>query len=101
MRFDKIWFDNSIRPLLDGWNIKEGTFHDDENIEYLNRIEIKKEDVGSDIEFYSSGMLEISVYNFKTGEELMNVAINSYALEEKKVTFNKLLELLGITPTSG
>ncbi len=96
MKFNKSWFDINMRSHLTGWHIKERSFYNDNTDEYLDRVEIRKGDIGSDIEFYSSGMLQILVYNFKTRDEPMNIAIDSDNEKEKKEVFDQLFKILGI-----
>jgi len=94
MKFNKIWFDNIIRPQLVDWLIRENTFHSDDKNVFLDRLEVRKGDIGSDIEFYSSGRISITVFNFKSGNVVMNIELDLEQEEEKAKAFQELQNLL-------
>jgi len=88
------YFNNSVRPRLDGYNFTYSSFSNGEFGD-LERIEIEGCNKLGTVEFWSKGWLGIDVYDCSLDDQVMNVLLSP---EENKMVeglFVRLLEILG------
>lgn len=90
---DVNWFKKEIAPCLKGYEIKY-KFFEQGDFGSLNQVEFNAEKQGGEIDFWSTGWLNIFVWDFINEEQLLNVFLEPHQEEEKEVAFKRLQELL-------
>lgn len=94
MKTDMTWFkDRFIRLVRDGYKF-EYTFFENGDFGDLERVELEGNEKGGNIDFWSSGWLNIHLVDYKIESELLNVLLEPHQEKEKEKAFEKLQSLL-------
>lgn len=90
---DIIWFKNNFEFYLMNYEI-EYKFYKNGDFGDLNQVEFNSKDKGGEIDFWSSGSLNIHFVNYITGQVLINVFLEYFQKKEIDEIFNRLKELI-------
>ena len=94
MKADVAWFrDRFIRLIGDGYKF-EYTFFKDGDFGDLDRVEFEGNEKGGNVDFWSSGWLNIHLVDYKNEGELLNVLLEPHQEKEQEQAFEKLQSLL-------
>jgi hypothetical protein len=86
------WFKENIR-IQDKYQI-EYSFFTNGDFGDLIRVEFENVNKGGNVDFWSSGWLDIHMVSYDTGLELLNVLLEPNQEKEKEKAFNELKQLL-------
>jgi len=89
------WFKVKIAPRLNGYEIKY-KFFEEGDFGALNLIEFNSQEMGGEIDFWSTGWLGIHLVDYIGEVELLNILIEPLQNERKEESLKRLLELLSI-----
>lgn len=87
------WVKNVLVPRLTGYEVKYKYFEKGD-FGSLSQVEINSDKIGAGIDFWSSGRLEIFVWDFRNKKELLNKLFFPEEQEGRDVVFDKLQSLL-------
>lgn len=87
------WCRQNIEPLLDGFEVKYKVFADGDFGD-LERIDFNSKEIGGSVRLWSSGVLEIDLVDYISGESLMNILLWPEEDSEKEQKLKELVEQL-------
>jgi hypothetical protein len=90
---DVYWFKNNIVPKLEDYELVY-KFFDEGDFGSLNQIEFNSKKIGGNVDFWGLGWLGIFVWNYETGEQLLNVLLDSNKKKEQDEALSLLQDLL-------
>jgi len=87
------WFKMELEPLLTSYEIIYKYFKDGD-LGDLTQVEFNSLEQGGEVDFWSSGWLNIHFVNFKTGEVIINSLVGPEDSLVKDELFDKLIEII-------
>jgi hypothetical protein len=87
------WCRQNVEPLLDGFEVKYEVFTDGDFGD-LERMEFNSKEIGGSVRLWSSGVLEIDLVDYVSGESLMNFLLDSTQDSEKELRLKELISRL-------
>ena len=90
---DVNWFKSEFEPYLKRYDV-EYRFFEKGDLGDLYQVEFNSKEMGGEIDFWSSGWLNVHCVNYINGEELLNILLKPEQSKEKDEILNKLKELL-------
>ncbi|MBN9293031.1 MAG: hypothetical protein J0G96_03525 [Flavobacteriia bacterium] len=94
MNFNLEWFKNEFEPRLIGYDLSYQHYNDDDEMEFVDKVDINGEKIGCEIMFYSDGSIYIFSYNYLEEKEIFNTSIDSNQEVDVKAAFEELERLL-------
>jgi hypothetical protein len=94
METNIIWFKNDFVPLMKEGYALEYSFFENGDFGNLARAEFEGNGKGGNVDFWSSGWLNIHLVDYISGNELLNVLVEPQEEKERSEAFKKLQELL-------
>lgn len=88
-----IWFKDNFEYYLNNYVI-EYKFYENGDFGNLDQVEFNSTGKGGEIDFWSSGSLNIHFVNYITGQVLINIFLEPYQEKEKNEIFERLRELI-------
>lgn len=92
-RIDVNWFKKEFESYLKRYDV-EYRFFEQGDLGDLSQVEFNSEGKGGEIDFWSSGWLNIHFVNYSTGDELINILLDPNQNEKKEYFMNQLKDLL-------
>lgn len=92
------WFKDEIHPIIEQNYKLTYSFFKNGDFGDLNRVEFEGNEKGGNIDFWSSGWLNIHLVDYEKGNELLNVLVEPQQEMEKNEAFIKLKRLLDCIP---
>lgn len=87
------WFKKEMSPLLMDYEVAY-KFFENGDFGSLNQVEFNGEKQGGEIDFWSSGWLEVYLVDMIKGEIILSAFLEPDQEEEKEKVLKKLQELL-------
>jgi len=87
------WFKKEFESYLKGYDVKY-KFFEKGDLGDLNQVEFNSKERGGEIDFWSSGWLNVHFVDYISGDELFNILLKPDQYEEKDKVLNKLKDFL-------
>jgi hypothetical protein len=91
---DLEWFKNNISPSLNGYELIYKSFEEEGDFGFLSRVEFISSVLEGNVDFWSSGWLDVFVWSNEVRDEVLNVMLEPQQEMEKDDLFKTLEKML-------
>ena len=87
------YFNEALMPYFEQFELKN-KFYKNGDFGDLNQIEFNSDCMGGVVDFWSNGYISLHLVDYLSGNELLNIMLESNKIEEQKNQINILKKLI-------